>query len=180
MSEQDKQCREAFEAWWYASKYMQVVFSGESTKQSTFDGWQAAWNSRALQITVTKNESGQIVAVTRTDSEGKILEVIAESAPQTQLTDEGIKQEAITIYGSVHDDDYRFAKAIAAHCGEQQKEKPIFTNVEIEDILTRRVRVENALFACVSEKQPMPDKEQLRKWAIDLGVPTKHRKVELK
>ena len=34
------------------------------------------------QIRITKNESGQIVCVTRTDSEGRILWVIAESTQQ--------------------------------------------------------------------------------------------------
>jgi hypothetical protein len=34
------------------------------------------------EVTVTKNESGQIVSVTRNDSEGRILSMIAESTPQ--------------------------------------------------------------------------------------------------
>jgi hypothetical protein len=33
--------REAFERWWNASKYMQVVISSEGAKQCAFDGWQA-------------------------------------------------------------------------------------------------------------------------------------------
>lgn len=36
------------------------------------------------EVVITKNESGQIVAVTRQDDEGRILTVIAESAPQPQ------------------------------------------------------------------------------------------------
>jgi len=34
--------REAFEKWWNASKYMQVVISSKGAEQCAFDGWQAA------------------------------------------------------------------------------------------------------------------------------------------
>ena len=34
------------------------------------------------EVTVTKNDAGQIVCVTRNDSEGRILSVVAESTPQ--------------------------------------------------------------------------------------------------
>jgi hypothetical protein len=34
--------RTTFEAWWHASKYMQVVLSKYSTKQTAWDAWQAA------------------------------------------------------------------------------------------------------------------------------------------
>lgn len=39
------------------------------------------------EVTITKDPQGRIVAVTRTDSEGRILEVLAESAPGTLLQD---------------------------------------------------------------------------------------------
>lgn len=39
---QDEMDRQAFVAWWYASKYMQVVFSSEAQQQAALDGWQAA------------------------------------------------------------------------------------------------------------------------------------------
>lgn len=34
--------REAFEAWWYASKYAQVVIPSQPAMQVAWDGWQAA------------------------------------------------------------------------------------------------------------------------------------------
>jgi hypothetical protein len=34
----------AFNTWWNASKYMQVVASTESTKQAAKDAWEAALN----------------------------------------------------------------------------------------------------------------------------------------
>lgn len=37
----------------------------------------------ATEVVITRNESGQIVAVTRQDSEGRVLEVLAESTPST-------------------------------------------------------------------------------------------------
>jgi hypothetical protein len=38
--------RGAFLSWWHASKYMQVVFSSDSTRQVAWDGWQAALQSQ--------------------------------------------------------------------------------------------------------------------------------------
>lgn len=38
----DDMHREAFERWWYGSKYMQVVISNESAKQAALDGYEAA------------------------------------------------------------------------------------------------------------------------------------------
>ena len=37
--------RAQFEAWWSASKYMQVVYSSDATKQAAFDGYQSAMRS---------------------------------------------------------------------------------------------------------------------------------------
>ena len=36
------QSRERFEKWWYASKYMQVVYSTKAAEHASFDAWQAA------------------------------------------------------------------------------------------------------------------------------------------
>ncbi len=38
--------------------------------------------------------------------------------------------------------------------------------------LNRRAAVEQEIWHCVTGKQPMPDKEKLRDWALRLGVPT--------
>lgn len=37
--------------------------------------------------------------------------------------------------------------------------------------LNRRAAVEQEMWHCVNGKQPMPDKEMLREWALRLGVP---------
>lgn len=44
------------------------------------------------EVVVTKNETGQIVAVTRQDDEGHILEVINESAQVTQVDAEKVRE----------------------------------------------------------------------------------------
>lgn len=57
--------------------------------QNVASAW-SAWQARphygpmpvAGEVVATKDEAGQIVAVTRQDSEGKILSIIAESAPR--------------------------------------------------------------------------------------------------
>ncbi len=61
------------------------VFNGRA-QIATWGGYfLVAEVQRALEaqgtVTVTKDQAGRIVAVTRTDAEGRILEVIAESAP---------------------------------------------------------------------------------------------------
>ena len=42
--------------------------------------------------------------------------------------------------------------------------------------LNRRAKVEVELFECVAGKRPMPDKQQLREWAVRLGVPEAFRR----
>ena len=42
------------------------------------------------EVVVTKDDAGQIVAVTRQDAEGRILSVVAESAPAAVPQDEKI------------------------------------------------------------------------------------------
>lgn len=42
--------------------------------------------------------------------------------------------------------------------------------------LNQRAKVEAELFECVSDKRPMPDKNQLREWAVRLGVPEEFRR----
>jgi len=37
--------------------------------------------------------------------------------------------------------------------------------------LNRRAKVESELFECATGKRPMPDKAQLKEWAMRLGVP---------
>lgn len=42
--------------------------------------------------------------------------------------------------------------------------------------LNNRASVESEMWQCVSGKKPMPDKEQLRQWALKLGVPEHFKK----
>jgi len=51
--------------------------------QSAIQALRAAIAAPATALVVTKNESGQIVAVTRQDEDGRIVEVLAESATAT-------------------------------------------------------------------------------------------------
>jgi hypothetical protein len=44
--------RGAFLSWWHASKYMQVVFSSDSTRQVAWDSWQAALQSQVSNTDV--------------------------------------------------------------------------------------------------------------------------------
>ncbi len=44
--------------------------------------------------------------------------------------------------------------------------------------LNRRAAVEQEMWHCVNGKQPMPDKEKLRDWALRLGVPDEFRTRE--
>lgn len=41
----------------------------------------------------------------------------------------------------------------------------------VADFLNRRVKVENFLFACAMGTRPLPDKQQCRELALQLGVP---------
>lgn len=99
--------------------------------EETIDGAIKAWNRRP-QITVTKNESGQIVSVTRTDAEGKILEVIAESAPQAKLKPYMVFDIAKECGHPENINIYNFASAISARCGGEQtrERKDLNTNAE--------------------------------------------------
>lgn len=54
-------------------------------------------------LVITKNDAGQIVAVTRQDEEGRILEVLAEARPAAQpLTDDQI---AVLVLATVYEGD---------------------------------------------------------------------------
>ena len=46
---------DAFYKWWYASKYMQVVYSGDGTMQAALDGWSAC--VRAISAAPAKVEA---------------------------------------------------------------------------------------------------------------------------
>jgi len=75
---------------------------------AVFCGWvlNPAAAQPAGEVVVTKNESGQIVAVTRQDEEGRILSVIAESdAPQPAALPELSDAEILRIAESVPDKD---------------------------------------------------------------------------
>lgn len=55
------------------------------------------------EVVVTKNEAGQIVAVTRQDEDGRVLEVIAEpTARPVVVTDKKIEEALDIFYGSIH------------------------------------------------------------------------------
>lgn len=46
--------------------------------------------------------------------------------------------------------------------------------------LNRKAAVESKMFACIEGKKPMPDKDTLRQWALELGVPECYRVKEPK
>ena len=50
----------AFNAWWSASKYMQVVASTESTKQVAKDAWEAALNFEQAKVIRSTRWNGVI------------------------------------------------------------------------------------------------------------------------
>lgn len=50
----------AFNAWWNASKYIQVVVSTESTKQVAKDAWEAALNFEQAKVIRSTRWNGVI------------------------------------------------------------------------------------------------------------------------
>ena len=75
-------------AWGIQSKYGSIVDCISRRSHDQFEGHYTvplytapvAPKEMPGHVVVTKNESGQIVAVTRQDSEGRVVSVIAESA----------------------------------------------------------------------------------------------------
>lgn len=51
--------------------------------------------------------------------------------------------------------------------------------MDIDDLLKRRVAVEQYLFDCVDGKRPLPDKETCRLIALKLGTPSEYQTVKL-
>lgn len=69
----------SFVDWWNTDLEdleAQNPFSIETPIYWAWAGWKAA---KKNELVITKNDKGQIVAVTRQDAEGQIVEVIAES-----------------------------------------------------------------------------------------------------
>ena len=50
-------------------------------------------------------------------------------------------------------------------------EAPIFSKAEITDLINRRARIEQKLFDIANGKADWPDRETVRKWALELGTP---------
>ena len=59
-----KEMKANFESWWYASKYMQVIFSPEGHKQIAWDGYQAALRDIAdaeeAKVSVASSTTGAL------------------------------------------------------------------------------------------------------------------------
>lgn len=94
--------REAFNAWWRGRPVCRAVKSPRGFAQMV---WQAAF--KAAEVTVTTDEAGNAVAVTRTDGDGRVLSVIWEKptrhvgpvATQMQMLDhlESLKTDPATL-----------------------------------------------------------------------------------
>ncbi len=55
----------------------------------------------------------------------------------------------------------------------------VTTMIDFDDVLKRRVAVEQFLFDCASGKRPLPDKDVCMTLALKLGTPTKEQKITL-
>lgn len=84
-----------FESWWYASKYMQVVFSSDVHKQIALDGWNAAikhLHNAKPELYMAKNLHNKTYATHPNKSECEVY------LAQSGLKNDGIEAKVIALY----------------------------------------------------------------------------------